>query len=156
MEFHGKRLLSRASRVAAAVQAAQIQTELEGSSKIAILSASGASVWKFWTAVPISKRDLFENLWFRTALRQRLHLSITSGGLLCLLRKAERGDELCLQELPEKHVYCYQASIARFRPHRSIIMSLADTLRSLGAYVYIERYWAELLRHTADGVSKEA
>ena len=140
MEFHGKGLLSRVSRVATAVRAAQLHTEVDENRKIAMLSASGETVGQFWTAVPNSRRDLFENLWFRTSLRQRLHLSMTSSGLLCQLRKAERGDELCLQELTEKHVYCCQAGTARFRPHRSVIISLADTLRSLGAYVDIERY----------------
>ena len=102
-EFHGKGLLSRVSRVLAAVQAAKLHEGLDDESRqIAILSASGESVGQFWTHSPVCRREAFENLWFRTSLRQRLHLSITSSGQSCQLRKADCGEELCLEELTER------------------------------------------------------
>ena len=144
------------TRVLAAVQAAKLHERADGSRQIAILSASGESVGQFWTHVPTCRRDIFENLWFRTSLRQRLHLSITPSGHRCQLRKADRGEELCLEELTERHVYCCQTGLARFRPHRNVLVSLADAVRDLGAHVDIERYCPELLSRHANGESREA
>jgi hypothetical protein len=157
LETHGKGLLSRVSRVVAAVQAVRLHAAItDERRKIALLSASGELVGQFSTAAPTSRREAFENLWFRTSLRQRLHLSITSSGQLCQLRKAERGDERCLQELNEKHVYCCQTGLARFRPHTNLIHTLSDALRNLGAHVDVERYCPELLRHKSNGEPQEA
>ena len=156
-EYLGKGLLSRVSRVVAATQAAQLHAEVtDNSHRIALLSASGESVGQFWSSVPCSRREAFENLWFRTSLRQRLNLTFNSSGHLCQLRKAERGEELCLKELTTEHVYCCQTGTSRFRPHRSLIISLADALRNLGAYVDVERYCADLLRRNANGSATEA
>jgi hypothetical protein len=143
--------------VTSATQAARLHAGVsEESRQIALLAASGESVGQFWTHAPTCRREAFENLWFRTSLRQRLHLSITSRGHLCQLRKAERGDERCLKELSERHVYCCQTGLARFRPHRHVLVTLADVLRGLGAHVDMERYCADLLRQRQDGSSEEA
>ena len=63
---------------------------------------------------------------------------------------------LGLEELTERHVYCCQTSMARFRPHRNVLVTLADTIRSLGAHVDMERYCAELLSRRANGKPREA
>ena len=104
----------------------------------------------------MQKRLFFENLWFRTSLRQRLHFSITSSGQKCQLRKAERSEELCLEDLTERHVYCCQTGMSRFRPHRSVLVTLAAALRDLGAHIDMERYCADLISQHPNGDSKEA
>lgn len=154
--FHGTGLLSRVSRVLAAVRAARLHAAAESPHQIALLLASGETVGQFWSHTPVHRREAFENLWFRTSLRQRLNVSITSSGLRCQLCKAERSQEHCLEELTERHVYCCQTGMARFRPHRNVLITLADALRDLGAYVDIERYCADLLSQHSDGESREA
>ena len=155
--FHGSGLLSRVSRVAAAVQAAQLYTrQVCDSRKTALLSASGESVGQFWTHIPAHRNDIFENLWFRSSLRQRLHLAIISSGQRCQLRQAERREELCLEELTERHLYCCQSGMARFRPHKNLVVTLASALRDLGAFVDVERYCAELISVRENGETVEA
>ena len=46
--------------------------------------------------------------------------------------------------------------MARFRPHRNVLITLADALRDLGAYVDIERYCSDPLSRHADGESRGA
>ena len=136
VDFHGRGLQARICRVAAAVRAADLHTGTgDASKKRALLSASGPSVGQFWVTAPTSQHEAFENLWFRTSLRQRLHLCTFSSGRLCQLRRTERGDELCLKKLSLEHVYCCPSGVARFRPHRHLSMALAHALRDLGAFV---------------------
>eukprot|EP00973_Karenia_brevis_P033803 4664184-Karenia_brevis.AAC.1 len=121
-----------------------------------MLSGSGESVGQFWSAAPNSKADAFDNLWFRTSLQQRLHLCNPSSGQFCQLRKAERGDERCLEPLTVEHVHNCQSGVSRFRPHRSLIIKLADVLRDMKAYVDVERYCVDLLQQNEDGTTREA
>ena len=83
-------------------------------------------------------------------------MSIISSGQLCQLRKAERGEELCLQALDERHSYCCQTGLAKFRPHKSLIAALSDSLRGMGAHVDIERHCADLTQISDTGVVREA
>ena len=46
--------------------------------------------------------------------------------------------------------------MARFQPHRNVLITLADSLRDLGAHVDVERYCADLLSQHANGDSREA
>ena len=46
--------------------------------------------------------------------------------------------------------------MSRFRPHRNVLVTLADSLRDLGAHIDIERCCADLLSQHPNGDSKEA
>ena len=96
-------------------------------------------VGQFWTHAPNSKCEAFENLWFSTALRQRLHIHSTASGQRCQLRRAEKSGELCLQELSLEHVHSCQTGAGRMRPHRNALLALTDELRVMGAYADVER-----------------
>ena len=127
-----------------------------GRQKSYLLSSSGSGSGQFWSAVPRSNKDVFENAWFRTALLQRLHIFDVPTSALCQVRRAEAKEELCLEPLCKTHPYNCCAGPSRFRPHRAVISELAILMRNAGAHVDVERYCTDLARYNADGSLQEA
>ena len=75
---------------------------------------------------------------------------------LCQVRRAERKEELCLEPLDKIHSFNCQAGASRFRPHRTVLMELAEILRRAGAFVDVECFCSDLAKQDSRGVIREA
>ena len=60
-ELHGRGLLARIARVAAADRAVKLRAEADDGRKCVLLLASGSAVGQLWSRVPTSKGEAFEN-----------------------------------------------------------------------------------------------
>jgi hypothetical protein len=153
---HGKGLQSRLMRVLSAVRATWLHSVSDDGQRRAMLSSGGNGAGQFWSAVPRSNKEVFENAWFRVALLQRLHIFDFPTSAVCQVRRAEAKEELCLEPLGKLHPYNCRAGPSRFRPHRALISEMAIILRSAGAHVDVERYCTDLAKYAEDGSVQEA
>lgn len=152
----GRGLQSRIMRVLSAVWASWLHARCDDGQRREMLSAGGIGSGQFWSAIPKSNKDVFENAWFRAAFLQRLHLLDFPTSAVCQVRRAATKEELCLEPLCQEHLYNCRAGPSRFRPHRALISELAALLRRAGAHVDVERYGTDLAKIAEDGSIHEA
>ena len=98
------------------------------------LSGSGVRVGQFGIRVSASRGEAFEDLCFRQLFGRGCASTVPPAGSAASCG-VPKSDELCLDVLTAEHAHSCQTGAGRMRPHRNVLLALADELRLMGGYV---------------------
>ena len=155
---HGRvRLFGRIMRGLDTLQAVELHRQANPDQQARMLSAAGASVGAFWSAVPTDDAQRLTNAQWNMALRLYLgHGFAFPPDVRCQLTTQD--GEVCMKPLDDtlKHVTVCMNGPAKTRAHRALMTVLRRALEKSGAAVDEERVVPEWYKMQRDGSIKEA